>query len=288
MRPLTLNSQLHTLSLQGNPLCKLPTFRASIIVLLPALLTLDAQPTLQSLGSPHHQALGRDIAAPPDVASPPLLGRGAPSAARSPLSPTWGLPSPIPHRGMPPPIPVLLGGATRPPQGSECSGCIPHPMHRHTTGGGALQAVSLSCARPFCNDGERNETLAGNVSTGRLSNKDVSGLLKDGPSAEDPEWVNAVKQWVGQCGRTSDRNCSPSSDLPSSDGRLPEVVRTALSCGLSTRACMQASCPLPVHYIALCARAGGLSCWCLQKRPSPTHAASRPTLSPYPPSAHAQ
>lgn len=43
MRLLALNAMLRTLSLQGNPVAKLPSYRASMGSTLPALLTLDGQ-----------------------------------------------------------------------------------------------------------------------------------------------------------------------------------------------------------------------------------------------------
>ena len=55
---LSLNAALRVLTLQGNPVAKQPTYRASIVCELPALLTLDAQvrPRLVEAPSPKPRA----------------------------------------------------------------------------------------------------------------------------------------------------------------------------------------------------------------------------------------
>ena len=58
VRVLSLNAALRVLTLQGNPVAKQPTYRASIVCELPALLTLDAQvrPRLVQAPSPEPRA----------------------------------------------------------------------------------------------------------------------------------------------------------------------------------------------------------------------------------------
>ena len=101
-RLLTLNPQLSDLSLGGNPLTSLPTYRASIIALLPELQTLDSQLTLAAPAVP---AEARQLAchAPPGhdtPRGPPLDLSGdamqpAPARPPPPLGPS--IPSPPLH-----------------------------------------------------------------------------------------------------------------------------------------------------------------------------------------------
>jgi hypothetical protein len=48
VRLLALNSQLRSLTLEGNPVAKLPTYRSGTVAILPGLLTLDSEKTPRS------------------------------------------------------------------------------------------------------------------------------------------------------------------------------------------------------------------------------------------------
>ena len=59
LRLLSLNARLRTLTLQGNPVAKLPSYRASIVAQLPALTTLDGEKTPRSSVRGAHLPLHR-------------------------------------------------------------------------------------------------------------------------------------------------------------------------------------------------------------------------------------
>ncbi|KAL1496165.1 hypothetical protein AB1Y20_014782 [Prymnesium parvum] len=81
VRLLSLNPELKTLSLQGNPVTKLVTYRSSTIATLPGLLTLDGQRTPPSPAQRNRKSAAKGAAEHPATAPLKLHTRYADAAA---------------------------------------------------------------------------------------------------------------------------------------------------------------------------------------------------------------